>query len=155
MQVNQAWIEMFGRIPADLQDALALGLTTGAEIVVQKIVRVDTDFMIVRGRVSGTLDVGRTLFIPYSELVYVALARVLTDVEVETIFGKGAAPVVIALPPANNEASRDHAEPAAKDATVNDGPAEVNPAKKPAPLSKSALVARMRDRLKDSGTAGK
>src|SRR2546423_9917533 len=91
MQANQAWITLFRRIPSDLHDALALGMATGAEIVVQKIVKLEPDFMMIRGRLAGTQDSGRVVFIPYPQLTYVAVQRALTDAESEAIFGHGEA----------------------------------------------------------------
>ena len=79
MQANQAWIGLFRRIPVDLHDTLALGLTTGSEIVVQKIVKLEPDFMIIRGRLAGTQDTGRLVMVPYPQLTFVAIQRDLKD----------------------------------------------------------------------------
>jgi hypothetical protein len=148
MQSNQAWIAMFRRIPADLEDTLALGLTTGAEIVVQKVIKLEPDFMIVRGRVAGTQDNGRIVLVPYGELAYVAIQRFLKDPEVEAIFGKGAPASVVSLP-----AESARAEPSlpADDSAPKEPPA----AKPPEQVSKAMLLAKLRDRLKDAGQAGK
>ena len=149
---------MFRRIPANLQDTLALGLTTGAEIVVQKIIKLEPDFMIVRGRVAGSQDSGRIVLVPYPELTFVAIQRFLKDAEVESIFGKGA-PTSVAemdLTPVDDAALVDSPpETPAEDATVNEATAEVNPAKKSDAVSKTALLAKLRERLKDGGTTGK
>jgi hypothetical protein len=147
MESNQAWIAAFRRIPADLEDALALGLTTGAEIAVQKIVRLEPDFMILRGRLAGTQDTGRIVLVPYAQLTFAAITRMLKDTEVEEIFGKGepAAPPTLAGAPAEPSA------PAAEAATVNDPAALVNPVKKPEQVSKTMLLAKLRERMKDGG----
>lgn len=142
MHANDAWIGIFRRIPDSLHDVLALGLTTGAEIIVQKIIRLDPEFMMIRGRLSGTQDTGRIVMIPYQQLTFVAIQRYLVDTEVEAIFGKGAAPGVIAVPTA--------AEPAAEAATVNEPPLPVNAPKKPEAVSKAMLLAKLRDRLKEA-----
>jgi hypothetical protein len=159
MQANDSWIAMFRRIPANLQDTLSLGLTTGAEIVVQKIIKLEPDFMIVRGRVAGTQDTGRIALIPYAELTYVAIQRFLKDPEVEAIFGKGgpatAADMVLSSVEDAPLGESTPEAPAAEDATVNDPPPAVNPAKKPESTSKTALLAKLRERLKDGGPAGK
>jgi hypothetical protein len=152
MQANQAWIAMFRRIPAELQDTLALGLTTGAEIVVQKIVKLDADFMIIRGRLAGTQDAGRVVLIPYSQLTFVAVIRDLKDTEIEAIFGKGAPPALASMPtlPTGEEAAPTP-EPVAEVVPANDPAAAANPAKKPEDVSKTALLAKLRERLKDAG----
>ncbi|MSU78740.1 MAG: hypothetical protein EXS16_11685 [Gemmataceae bacterium] len=149
MDGNQAWIAMFRRIPADLHHSLALGLTTGSEIVVQRIDKLEPDFMIIRGRLAGTQDSGRVVLIPYSQLTFVAIQKNLKDDEVEAIFGKGA-PVGIA--------DRVLAVPAPSDTPVpesSDQPAPGEPAAEEAESAKrstsqrSALVAKLRNQLKD------
>jgi hypothetical protein len=159
MQANESWIAMFRRIPANLHDTLSLGLTTGSEIVVQKIMKLEPDFMIIRGRVAGTQDSGRIVMIPYAELTYVAIQRFLKDPEVAAIFGKDAPWAVTDVVLSSTE-DAPLGEPTpeaanAENATVNEPAPAVNPVKKPEPASKTALLAKLRDRLKDSGSAGK
>ena len=143
---------MFRRIPADLHDTLALGLTTRAEIAIQKILKLELDFMIIRGRLSGTLDAGRVMLIPYSQLAFVAVIRDLKEEEVEAIFGKGAPPAVADLPEsaAGEEPRATPVAPLA-DATRSVPIAAVNPAKKPEMVSKTVLLAKLRERLKEAG----
>ena len=129
MDANQAWIAMFRRIPADLHDTLALGLTTGAEIVVQKIVKLEPDFMIIRGRLAGTQDAGRIVMIPYSQLTFVAVIRDLQEAEIEAIFGKPRASAAVARS-AIASASEEPTASMIPDATVNDPTAAVNPARR-------------------------
>ena len=152
MQADQAWIAMFRRIPADLEDALALGLTTGAEIVVQKIVKLDPDFMIIRGRLAGTQDAGRVVLIPYSQLTFVAVIRDLKDTEIEATFGKGGAPALASMQtlPASDEPDSTTPATTAEEAPTNE-PAAGNAAKKPEGVSKAGLLAKLRERLKDAG----
>jgi hypothetical protein len=146
MQANQAWIALFRRIPSDLHDTLALGMATGQEIVVQRIVRLDPDFMIIRGRLAGTQDAGRIVSIPYPQLSYVAIQRDLKDAEVEALFGKSD-PAALASLPAPAEMGP---APIVEAATANE-PAAASPGKKSGGPSKAALLAKLRDRLKDAG----
>ncbi len=142
MNANQAWIAMFRRIPINLHDVLTLGMTTGVEIVIQKIVKLEPDFMIIRGRLAGTQDSGRIVMIPYAQLTFVAVVRDLKEEEIESIFGKGAAAVVADLPPTPEA-------PAAEEPPAQAPTAAVEPPKKPAAPSKSALVAKLRGQMKD------
>jgi hypothetical protein len=154
MQANEAWIALFRRIPTELQENLALGLTTGAEIVVQKIVKLDADFMIIRGRLAGTQDTGRLVMVPYPQLTFVAIARILKDPEIEAIFGKGAAPAVVEMPTPEAEAPAA-AETPAEPAPVSEPPPPVAPPKKPpTQVSKSVLLAKVRERLKEPRSHG-
>jgi hypothetical protein len=154
-QSNQAWISMFRRIPADLHEVLVLGLTTGAELVMQKLVRLEPEFMIIRGRVAGTQDSGRVIMLPYGQLTYVAVARLLKDPEVEAIFGKSTVISVGDLtmtPPADGAATPETpGEETAPESEPTAAPAEHGPAvKKPERVSKSILVAKLRERLKEA-----
>jgi hypothetical protein len=149
MQANQAWIDQFRRIPSDLHDSLALGMTTGAEIVVQKIVRLDPDFMIIRGRLAGTQDTGRVVMIPYPQLTFVAIQRDLKDADVETLFGKSD-PAALASVPATPETTNPQPAPVVEAAKASE-PGSVSPVKKPEAATKAALLAKLRDRLKDAG----
>jgi hypothetical protein len=146
MNTNELWIATFRRIPAELHDTLALGITTGAELIIQKILKIDAEYMVARGRVSGTTDPGRVLLIPYAQLTYVALGRVLVDGDVHAMFGQDEGAPAAALPSASEPA----APAAAEAATVNDAPAGVNPPKKKDAPSKTILLAKLRDRLKDA-----
>ena len=148
MQANQAWITLFRRIPADLHDTLALGLATGAEIVVQRIVKLEPDFMIIRGRLAGTQDTGRVVMVPYPQLTFVAIQRDLKDSEVEAIFGKGAPPTLASLPPTADGADAEP-ESGVEDEVPNEPTAAAG--KKPEAVSKAVLLAKLRERLKDAG----
>ena len=151
MQDYQEWVAMFRRIPANLQETLALVTNTGAEVVVHKILKLEPEFIILRGRLSGTQD-NRVMIMPYAGLALITVTRVLKDTEVEAIFGKGAPSAAADLPsvPAGEKPVSE-----APDEVAEEPPPEVEPAKKPVPVSKSALVAKLRDRLKDSGPTGK
>jgi hypothetical protein len=151
MQENQAWIALFRRIPVPLHESLALGLTTGSEIVVQRIVKLEPDFMIIRGRLAGTQDSGRIVMVPYTQLTFVAIPKPMLDTEVEAVFGK-AAPVAGAdMPspaaadsPAVETPAGDKAEP---EAVVEES--QVKRSKKPEQASKTVLLAKLRERLKE------
>ncbi|HZZ77022.1 MAG TPA: hypothetical protein VFE62_00805 [Gemmataceae bacterium] len=149
MHANEVWISMFRRIPASLIDGLSLTLRSGVEIVIQNLLKLEPDFMILRGRMTGTQEGGKILLIPYQEMTVILLGKSLKDPEVEAVFGKGAPPALADMPPVSTETPAPAEEPA-KDATVNDGQATVNPAKTPEPVSKKELLAKLRDRLKDA-----
>ena len=148
---GSAWIDLLRRLPADLHDGLSFGLVTGAEVVVQSLIKMESDFVIVRGRMSGTTAEGRVMMLPYTHLTLVALNKPIAEPDVQALFGKAASPSASAL-----------ATPAAVTRTAADTPlpptrnhaADANPPKpaaagqpKPPPPSKSILLARLRERL--------
>src|SRR5262249_7599624 len=81
-----SWIALLRRIPIQYHDSLAFSLTTGGEIVVQSLLRLERDFVSLRGRLSGSQDSGRVLILPYSQIVSLALQRRITDTEANAIF---------------------------------------------------------------------
>jgi hypothetical protein len=157
MHANQAWITLFRRVPANLHDGLTVGLRSGMEIAIQTILKLEPDFLILRGRLTGTQEGGKILLIPYAEMTVLSLARPLKDTEVEAIFGKGDPTELLDLPPvgADTPSAASAVQPAAKYATVNDPAVAVNPAKKPEQQSKSVLLAKLRERLKETPPTGK
>jgi hypothetical protein len=155
MQVNQeneAWIALFRRIPGNLHDVLSLGLTTGSEIVIQKIVKLEPDFMVIRGRLAGTQDSGRIVMVPYNQLTFVAIGKHLVDTEVEAMFGKSA-PVATAEMPtsaadaggAGNDVLGENSEPTPPASETRSGRTK----KQPDHASKTVLLAKLRERLKE------
>jgi hypothetical protein len=85
---GQAWIALIRRIPARLHDALALTLVTGSEIVIQDILRLDPDYVILRGRMAGSTDAGRVVVMPYDQIVNLVFTKRMTEPEVQSIFGQ-------------------------------------------------------------------
>jgi hypothetical protein len=152
---GSGWIGLFKQIPSNLHDALALGLSTGIEIVVQQLLRLDDDFMVLRGRTSGSNDGGRIMILPYGHLVSIAFNRRMMATEVEEIFG----PSQFAAPhKAEHEDGDEPLPEQAVEPTVADKPHDkktplpdgANGAKKPGDpqkISRSILLARLRERL--------
>src|SRR4051812_19076669 len=82
-----SWVSLFRQIPTNLHDCVVLLTTTGAEIMVQTLLRLDTDFAIIRGRMSGTQDGGRIMILPYDQIHTLAFGRRLLEADVHAIFG--------------------------------------------------------------------
>src|SRR5262245_33595003 len=87
--VGHSWIALLKRIPVKVHDTLMLSLVNGDEVVLQSIFRLEGDFMIVRGRLSGTTDAGRVIVIPYDQVINLAFTRRMAEPEVRAIFGEG------------------------------------------------------------------
>jgi hypothetical protein len=167
-----AWVSLFRRIPAELHDTLVLVLNTGAEVVVNSIIRLERDFALLRGRMAGTMDAGRVTIVPFDQIVYVAVNKKMKEDEAQTFLGK---PVRVRVEAPEPEAEEDleevvdeeflpetpaAPEPAAAAAPAANGtepetapaPAEGAAPARPAPVSKSVLLARLRARLGKDGS---
>jgi len=151
---STSWIDLFRRLPSNLHDALALTVTTGAEIIIQGIVKLEPDFAILRGRMAGTQDNGRVVILPYSQLVSVAFQRHLKDNDIQTIFG-ASGPMAPPIELSNGSeplAAATEQEP--EEASVPGDEAPVNPVPRPSMPSKSILLAKLRARLAEGNGAG-
>ena len=139
------WIDLLHRIPANLHDSLAFGLVTGGEVVVQQVIRMENDFVVVRGRMAGSTAEGRVLIVPYSHMTMLAFNKPMTEPETQELFNNALASAT--RPRATKVAEPEFVEetPSAEPAMLPEKSA-VNSGPKP-PQSKSILLARLRERL--------
>jgi hypothetical protein len=166
-----SWIALFERIPPKLHDTLALTLVTGAEIIMQSLLRLESDFAILRGRMAGSTDAGRVIVLPYHQIVNLAFMKRMLEPEVEAIFGnilqgsgdKGGGHASTADEGAAETAGTAEDRPEAANAGADGQAANAqdnrtplvpatDPGKnQPRPPSKSILLARLRARLAEQG----
>jgi hypothetical protein len=167
-----AWIGLFRRIPASLHDSLVLMTSCGMEIVLNRLIRLDREFVVAMGRLSGTTDQPKLLIVPYDQMSYVSITKKLSEEEIQGAIGKPGVVVTVAEsasapapePGAVNPPAQEVAEivdfPQAQastpatavgaEAPQAPGPAGAVPPKngaKVAPPSKTILLARLRERL--------
>lgn len=175
--LGPAWIALLRRIPAGQHDMLAFVLNTGIEIALQSIQRLERDFVVVRGRMTGSMDTGRLMVLPYDQINCLAFTKPISESDMKAILGSPgslAGQVEIALPQqpvasapagepldlaaANAQLAAENGPPSAAQepvAAAEVGPpaADVAPtAAKPAPISKTILLARLRARLADQSS---
>jgi hypothetical protein len=142
---NTEWIDMLRVIPPEQQNELVLVLKNMSEISVDMFFRFEQNFLVLRGRVAGTVDEGRGFFVPYDQMVYFRLEKVVNLSELQSIFeglpGRTTAPVaespqpedVAPVPPAPVPA------PALPAPAAADGPAPAD-----ATATRNALLDRIR-----------
>lgn len=107
---ENAWLQVMHRVPRDKYDSLSVLMSTGTELVLQQVYRVENDFMIARARTVGTMDMGRVIVIPYAQIDFMAFNKPILEEEVLEIFGAPfvgvasapapAAPASVAIAPA-------------------------------------------------------
>jgi hypothetical protein len=165
--IDIVWLQVLQRVPTDYYDSLAIITVTGAELVIQQIFKIERDFMVLRARTAGTGDLGRTVILAYGQIDFMAFNRKMSEEDVLKIFGEPmpeierpqpvmyqaatmapttplppAPPAFVPIkpkPPAQNvAAAAETAEPPDEEAA---------PAQKPGQVSKTILLARLRERL--------
>ena len=161
---GSGWLSVLGRIPVQKHDCLAIMTTTGAEIVLREIVRVENDLLIVRGRMAGSTDGGRVIILPFDHVAYLTFNKMLPEAEIRAMFDQSGSvlefknTVPVSSGPA--QAAPAEAAPAAGAAQSADAPRPAEPPTvpaggkaKPSHPSKSILLARLRARLNENGGA--
>jgi hypothetical protein len=83
------WGWLFRRVPPEQHNQLALVTRSGTEIAIQVLLRIEPDFLVIKGRLSGSQDAGRVYFIPFANIDYFGLQRDVKETEFDAIFGSG------------------------------------------------------------------
>ncbi len=159
---NRAWIELLQRIPPDLHDILNVTTTSGLAISLERVIRVEEDYVVVRGRPAGTTDAGRIFFVPYDQVCFVGFIKEVKLSQVQALYGETAVDEelkqeVVEEPPAPAlEAETPTPEP--EPAPVPPPPPPPVPAVEPGksrvrmPLpSKEIILERIRQRQQQNG----
>src|SRR5262245_59531593 len=149
--LGSSWIDLLKRIPPAKQGLLVVVTASGLEFMVQKIIGLDRDFVILRGRLAGSADQGRIIMLPYDQIDNLAFNAILPEAEVCAMFGIAAresATSASAPPPEAADQPLADPTPGPPDAFAQATPSDAPPgAGNPAKLSKSVLLARLRARL--------
>ncbi len=157
-----AWIGLLRKFPAALHDGMVLVMTNSAEVIVQAIVRAERDYLVIRGRNSGSTDAGRVMCVPFDQISFVTLTKRVSEAELQIILNKSGPPPLPGAEGAPDEAAAAldfepfiperppeelaPAEPAAQEGAARAAPTGKKTSKVTAP-SKSVLLARLRARL--------
>jgi hypothetical protein len=87
------WMSLIEQIPQEQHDALGLVTSSGTMINIQTVMRLEEQYIVVRGRLTGSTDAGRTFFVPYDQIDCVYFQRFLKEDEVQAWFGGPVRPV--------------------------------------------------------------
>src|SRR5579871_3114843 len=82
------WIELIRTIPLEIHTSLAVLMQNGAEINVQSIVRLEEQFLVVRGRTAGSVDGGLIFFMPYDQISTLMCYKPFKEEVVHTWFNR-------------------------------------------------------------------
>src|SRR5262245_25123245 len=96
---NEAWIEMFRLIPEEERTKLIIVLQNASEISVDTLIRFEPHFLLLRGRVAGTIDEARGFFVPYNQMLYLRLERVVSVGEMDAMFPQELPPMAEEVKP--------------------------------------------------------
>ncbi|MFL5241869.1 MAG: hypothetical protein ACJ8FY_07155 [Gemmataceae bacterium] len=149
------WLNLFRRLPPEHHHNFMVVTTVGTEIAIQNILRIEEEWIILRGRIAGSSDAGRVFYVPYSQINFAGFQKALKEEEYDAIMGKENAPApltaqknastslpeALTTPPPSSPTGLTQSG-----GTVTpDGRPRVAPTRPPIPL-KSELLERLRSR---------
>jgi hypothetical protein len=83
---SSAWGSLLRHIPAEQQNRFMLVTDGGAEIAVQSFLLIEREFAAIKGRLSGTQDIGRVFFVPYAKIDYFGFQQEVKESEFNEMF---------------------------------------------------------------------
>lgn len=83
----KTWIALFRHIPPEKQPLFTLITANGTELTVQAFLRIEEEFLIVKGRLAASQDAGRVFFIPYHLIDTFSYTNPVRESDVEELFG--------------------------------------------------------------------
>ncbi len=155
---SSAWISLLRLIPPAQHENLALITLSGIEITIQNIIRMEMDYVVLRGRLAGSSDAGRVFFVPYDQINLVAFQKEVKEAVVRGFFGE-VQPAPAAAPAPAKAETEAAAEPEAvpiPELTPTPSPATpptpdsptppepIMPGLRPGIAAKSAILERLR-----------
>lgn len=140
-------------IPEESHPQVNFCLRNGMTISMDAVARFEDSYLVCRGREGGTSDEGRAFFIPYDEITYVRIERVVKMGELKRMYGETG--YIDSEDRLSGNVSGDSATPAGAQSPAAT-PAPVGAASDPASIAKQNLLNRIRAaRANVAGTSGK
>src|SRR5262249_29429927 len=66
---------------------LALVLANGAQVCIHTIIRSEPEYLVVRGRLLGTVEDNGFFIVPFDQIMYLAMPRTTQESDVRKLFG--------------------------------------------------------------------
>jgi hypothetical protein len=82
-----SWIALLARIPPEQAENLLLITNNGTGISVKGIVRAEDEYVIVRGRLLGTVEEGGGFFfVPYDQINYMGFQTLIKEAVIQAMY---------------------------------------------------------------------
>jgi hypothetical protein len=139
-------VDLFKKIPEHYHPQVNMILRGQGMITVDIVVRFEPQYMVLRGREQGSTDEGRAFFVPYEEIAYLRIERVMKLGELKRMYGE--TDFVDSEDKLGQQAEAEKAEAEEKAAAVDAQTPAPNPsasgALDPAAIAKQNLLERIR-----------
>jgi hypothetical protein len=152
-------LEIFDKIPAAIHAQTNLVLKNACILAIDAIARFEDNYILIRGREGGTTDEGRSFFVPYEDITYIKIERILKVGDLKRMYGEGG--TVAAAEAEAMAAAAEESTTGTKEVTIAADvmtPAPVaSPSQDPAAIAKQNLLDRIRNARTNtlSGIRGK
>jgi len=83
---SYAWRALLGHIPPEKQDQFSIVTLAGIEICLNSILRLEHEFVVVKGRLAGSQDGGRIFFIPFATIDHFSFTQPTRETDFTDIF---------------------------------------------------------------------
>jgi hypothetical protein len=83
---SSVWALLLRQVPAEQHNNLMLVTSGRTEIAVQVLLRIDHEFMVIRGRLAGSQEAGRVFFVPYNQIDYLGFQQPIKESEFHEMF---------------------------------------------------------------------
>ncbi len=126
-------IDIFSRIPEHDHSRVHMMLRTGNFLNVDTMLRYEPTYVLFRGREAGNQDESRGFFVPYEDVVFLKLERIVTLDEMDKIYADRPAGIKRVTRETASDTLSETPAPSLQSAPVN-----------PAEIAKQNLLDRIR-----------
>jgi hypothetical protein len=84
---SEEWIDLIRMFPEEQQNRLVLTTMTGVDLNIEVILRLESTYIVFRGRAAGQTDDGRVFFLPYRQIDYLQINREVKEAEIRKLYG--------------------------------------------------------------------
>jgi hypothetical protein len=137
---STVWVQLLRHLPPEQHPNLLLVTKAGTEIAVQNILRLDHEFIALRGRLAGSADGHRLFVVPYAQIDYLASQQAWSEADYHACFDG----LTFEAPGEPAAAAAPEPEPAAP--LAPEAGAVAPSSRTPPPPIKSAVLERFRSR---------
>ena len=145
---NGGWVELLRLLPEKQHPNLILMTADGSEVAVQNLIRLESEYVVLRGRVAGTSDTGLAFFIPYDRIVFARFQKPVAEEVVYGLYGMTppeAKPAEAPAPDADPAAGEAKQEKPSEPGTPEEGATPAHG------VNRKDLLDRLRSRVQQAG----
>ncbi len=144
------WVELLRSLPPSLVESAVLNTVSGAEIALHSVTSVESDYLILRGRLTGTTDDAGFFLIPFECVNYVGFPKASNEAAFREQLAQARTASATFVPAPISAPAALADTPSVASVLGAPGPRIAAPAATPengnAPVDKAALLERLRAR---------